>query len=72
MKIINNAIDANNESKLENPIINISVKDEGSDIFVHHSSINMSGFKTLDEGDKVEFDVEEGKKGPAAGNVVKV
>jgi CspA family cold shock protein len=47
-------------------------KEEGGDIFVHHTSINMSGFKTLSEGDRVTFDVEEGDRGPAAKNVEKV
>jgi CspA family cold shock protein len=41
-------------------------QDEGGDIFVHHSEINMEGFKTLSEGERVSFDVGEGKKGPAA------
>ncbi len=45
--------------------------DDGSDIFVHYSSIQGDGFKTLVEGDKVNFDVEEGQKGPKAINVVK-
>lgn len=45
--------------------------DDGSDIFVHYSSIQGDGFKTLVEGDKVNFDVEEGQKGPKAVNVVK-
>ncbi len=45
--------------------------DDGSDIFVHYSSIQGDGFKTLIEGDKVNFDVEEGQKGPKAVNVVK-
>ncbi len=45
--------------------------DDGSDIFVHYSSIHGDGFKTLVEGDKVNFDVEEGQKGPKAINVVK-
>jgi CspA family cold shock protein len=44
--------------------------DDGSkDLFVHHSSISMEGFKTLAEGQKVEFEVVQGEKGPAAENV---
>jgi CspA family cold shock protein len=46
-------------------------KEDGGDIFVHHTSINMSGFKTLSEGDRVTFDVEEGDRGPSAKNVEK-
>ena len=44
-------------------------KEEGGDVFVHHSAINAEGFRTLNEGDRVTFDVEEGQKGPAAANV---
>jgi CspA family cold shock protein len=43
--------------------------ENGSDVFVHHSGILATGFKTLNEGDRVEFDIEEGRKGPAAANV---
>ncbi len=44
--------------------------DEGNDVFVHYSAINAEGFKSLKEGDKVEFEVVEGEKGPQAANVV--
>ncbi|MFC1886291.1 cold-shock protein [Thermodesulfobacteriota bacterium] len=47
-------------------------KEEGGDVFVHHSGIEMTGFKTLAEGDRVTFDVEQGQKGPAANNVIKI
>jgi len=41
----------------------------GPDVFVHHSGISGSGFKDLDEGDSVTFEIEQGQKGPAAVNV---
>ncbi|MFH2130804.1 MAG: cold-shock protein [bacterium] len=44
-------------------------QENGPDVFVHHSNINASGFKSLKEGDSVTFDIEEGKKGPTAVNV---
>lgn len=43
--------------------------EDGTDVFVHHSGINATGFKTLHEGDRVTFDIEKGQKGPAAVNV---
>lgn len=49
------------------------ISDEnGDDIFVHFSALNMSGFKVMEEGDKVEFEVIEGEKGPQAANVTKL
>ena len=44
-------------------------REGGKDVFVHHSAINGSGFKSLQEGDRVSFEIEEGQKGPAAANV---
>jgi len=44
----------------------------GKDVFVHFSALQMDGFKVLDEGEAVEFDVVNGEKGPQASNVVKV
>ena len=47
-------------------------QDGGGDVFVHHTEINMQGFKTLAEGDRVEFETTQGPKGPKATNVAKI
>jgi CspA family cold shock protein len=47
-------------------------QEDGTDVFVHHSGINATGFKSLSEGDNVTFNVEQGQKGPAAVNVTKI
>jgi CspA family cold shock protein len=47
-------------------------QEDGPDVFVHHSGINAAGFKTLKEGGQVRFDIEQGRKGPAAVNVTVV
>ncbi|MEW6672475.1 MAG: cold-shock protein [Thermodesulfobacteriota bacterium] len=47
-------------------------QDNGPDVFVHHSAINATGFKTLSEGARVSFDIQQGPKGPAAVNVTSV
>jgi len=44
----------------------------GPDLFVHHSAIQMSGFKSLDEGQRVNFETGQGQKGPQATNVTKI
>lgn len=44
-------------------------QDDGTDVFVHYSAINIDGYKTLEEGARVTFEVVEGNKGPAAENV---
>jgi cold shock protein len=48
----------------------ITPDDGGDDLFVHHSEIRVEGYATLDEGQKVEFTVGQGKKGPCATNVI--
>jgi CspA family cold shock protein len=47
-------------------------QENGPDVFVHHTGINASGFRTLNEGDRVSFEIEQGQKGPAAVNVTVV
>jgi CspA family cold shock protein len=47
-------------------------QEDGPDVFVHHSGINATGFKSLNDGDSVTFNVEQGQKGPAAVNVTKI
>ena len=47
-------------------------QENGDDLFVHHSAIQGEGYKSLDEGQRVSFDIVDGKKGPAAENVVKL
>ena len=47
-------------------------EDGGGDVFIHHSEINMEGFKTLSEGDRVEFESTQGPKGPKAVNLRKI
>jgi CspA family cold shock protein len=49
----------------------ITPEDNSKDCFVHHSAIQGEGFKTLNEGDRVEFDIVQGAKGPAAENVAR-
>ena len=44
-------------------------QENGPDVFVHHTGINSTGFRSLNEGDRVSFDIEDGQKGPAAVNV---
>ncbi len=47
-------------------------KEDGGDVFVHFSAVNGEGFRTLNEGERVEFDVVDGDRGPQAANVVRL
>ena len=47
-------------------------REEGKDLFVHHTSVDMPGFRTLSEGDRVSFDINETDRGPEAKNVKKI
>lgn len=47
-------------------------RDNGDDVFVHFSAIQTDGFRTLNEGDKVNFDIVDGEKGPSAANVKRI
>lgn len=50
----------------------IGREDGSSDVFVHYSAINIEGYKSLQEGDQVEFEIVDGQKGPQAGNVTRI
>ena len=50
----------------------ITPEDGSKDVFVHHTAIQAQGFRSLAEGDAVEFEIEQGQKGPAAANVRKI
>ena len=47
-------------------------REDGPDVFVHYSAINTDGYKSLQEGDQVEFEIVDGQKGPQAGNVTRI
>jgi CspA family cold shock protein len=47
-------------------------QEDGNDLFVHHTDIEMEGFRTLSEGDRVSFNIEESDRGPKAKNVIRL
>ena len=59
-------------SRPRRSLINITPENGDKDCFVHHTAIKADGFRSLSEGDRVEFDIVQGAKGPAAENVTKV
>jgi cold shock protein len=68
VKVANGTVKWFNEKKGYGFIEN----EDGGDVFVHFSAIQSDGFKTLSEGDRVTFEIEQGQKGPAAANVKRI
>ena len=61
-----------NDSKGFGFITSLLFRKNGEDVFVHHTAIQSDGFKSLSEGEQVEFEAEQGEKGSKASNVVKI